>query len=426
MSLRTAASAEQEASALPSATGPSAGVETGPEPEGRARPARTFWWESRRSMLFDVLVALAFTTAAATLVSLNGKHPFGVTAPVFYTVLLLSSPAMIWRRRLPASLCAVAILATPVLINASPLPVYLYSVAKYGRGRRSTAVLTAAAALVTAGTEFFSGGNLFAVLPLVLVGVAGPVLLGLYARARRTLLENLQERTGRLEREQSLLRRQTRMEERNRIAREMHDVVAHRVSLMVIHSGALQVAPTSSPEAVRTSGLIGEIGRQALDELHQVLGVLRLEEPEESAPRTPNPTLKDLSGLVEQSRATGMTVELTRSGDRPALGGAAERTLYRLVQEALTNVHKHAGAPVTRVRLRYEADAVHVTVENEPPAGVAADPLPGGGSGLLGLRERVVVLGGEFEAGPRPDGGFRVSAVVPVQAVVPPPRKEAP
>jgi signal transduction histidine kinase len=151
-----------------------------------------------------------------------------------------------------------------------------------------------------------------------------------------------------------------------------------------------------------------------------VLGVLRLEESEdEAAPRAPQPTMEDLPALVEQSRATGMRVELTRSGDRRPLDRAAERTVYRMVQEALTNVHKHAGNAATRVDLRYGPDSLRLTVENETPAAPVAAGLPSGGNGLVGLRERFTVLGGAFEAGPRPGGGFRVSAVIPMKSLKP-------
>ncbi|MFF3748805.1 sensor histidine kinase [Streptomyces kronopolitis] len=241
------------------------------------------------------------------------------------------------------------------------------------------------------------------------------MLAGLYARARQTVLENLCEKAERLERERHLLTAQTRMEERARIAREMHDVVAHRVSLMVIHSGALEVGTPDSAHTTRAAQLIGEIGRQALDELSQVLGVLRVDEGEEAAPRTPPPTLNDLSQLVDQSRAAGMRIEVATSGSTRPLGSTAERAAYRLVQEALTNAHKHAGAVATRIRLEYVPDAVHLVVDNEAPAAPPPARLPSGGHGLVGLQERVTILGGTFTAGARPDGGFRVSATIPTK-----------
>lgn len=372
-------------------------------------PPGPLQWESHRSMMFDILVALGWTAAGIMLLAGAEHHPFGVPEPACWAVAVLMGLALIVRRHWPAPLCAAAVLATPVLLLISPLPVCLYSLAKYGR-RRHLLVLSVAAALVVAAVLLLPDRTGLLPFESPVSFLAGPVLLGLYAGARRTVVENLREKAERLEREQYLLARQTRMEERTRIAREMHDVVAHRVSLMVIHSGTLEVGAAGSSKAAEAGRLIGDIGRQALDELHQLLAVLRLEESEEeAAPRAPQPSMDDLPALVEQSRATGMPVELTRSGVRRPLDRAAERTVYRLVQEALTNVHKHAGNAATRVDLRYGPDVLRLTVDNEKPTTTVAAGLPSGGNGLVGLRERVIVLGGAFEAarGTTADSGSR-------------------
>lgn len=368
-------------------------------------------------MLFDVLVALGYTTVVVLLTVPEG-HPFGVPEPVFFIVAVLMGLALIGRRRWPASLCAAAILTTPVLLQVSALPLCLYALAAYGR-RRRLVILTGAAVLALAAIIFLPERTGLQPLYALVFFVAGPVLLGLYAGARRSVVANLRERAERLERERSLLRRQARMEERTRIAREMHDVVAHRVSLMVIHSGALEVGSAEGERGAEAGRLIGDIGRQALEELRQVLGVLRLDEDEEAAPRAPQPTVDDLATLVEQSRGTGMRIELICSGPRRPLDQATGHTVYRLVQEALTNVHKHAGNAATRIELRYGPDVVHVAVDNELPAGSVAVGLPSGGNGLVGLRERVTLQGGVFEAGSRPEGGFRVMAELPMKEEAP-------
>ncbi|MFG2191008.1 sensor histidine kinase [Streptomyces sp. NPDC048639] len=367
-------------------------------------------------MLFDACVALGCVVSPGGFVVYD--HPWGIPPGVFFTVAVVMGLATLVRRRRPLALCAAAILLIPLGLASPVLPVSLYSLAKYGRSRRVLLLATAAAASGLVATALLVGPD--EDMPFVMVVAPGlyiavPVLAGMYAGARRQMMEGLREKAERLEREQVLLGRQARMEERTRIAREMHDVVAHRVSLMVIHSGALEVS-VEDRKTAETAELIGGIGRQALDELRQLLGVLRTTDADEDeAPRAPQPTLEDLAALVEQSRGAGMRIDLERSGTSCPLDLAAERTVYRLVQEALTNVHKHAGGASARVHLRFAADGLHLTVENEVPLRLPGPRLPSGGNGLVGLRERVTVLGGSFEAGQRDDGGFRVSAVIPTK-----------
>jgi signal transduction histidine kinase len=253
---------------------------------------------------------------------------------------------------------------------------------------------------------------LFAVVVTVLV-VGVPVLLGLWIGIRRALIAHLRDEAERLEREQLLKAEQARAQERARIAREMHDVVAHRVGLMVLHAGALEVSLTD-PEAAQQAGLIRQTGRDALEELRHMVGVLR--EREDGAPLDPQPTLADLDRLAQQSRDAGMEVSVAVEGSRRRLPATVERTAYRLVQEALTNVHKHAASATTEVGVWYGRDRLEVTVRNHRPDGPRSRlTLAGGGHGLLGLRERVTLLGGTFQAGPRLDGGFEVCASLPTE-----------
>jgi signal transduction histidine kinase len=271
---------------------------------------------------------------------------------------------------------------------------------------------------------------------------APPVLFGLYIGARRRLMESLRERADSLERELSLLADRAeeraewaRTEERTRIAREMHDVVAHRVSLMVVHAAALQaVAPKDPAKAVRNAALVGDMGRQALTELREMLGVLRTGDPAvtrgakvplaavaaaaaaAAAATEDGPRLHEVETLIGQSRAAGMTVELSVDGEARAYAPEVEQTAYRVVQEALTNVHKHAAGAKTWVRLAHRGSEVAMQVENGPSDGAATDAgLPSGGNGLVGMRERVLGLGGVFVSGPTDAGGFRVSAVLPAR-----------
>ncbi|AGZ44322.1 two-component system sensor kinase [Actinoplanes friuliensis DSM 7358] len=236
-----------------------------------------------------------------------------------------------------------------------------------------------------------------------LLFIGGPALLGLYVAARRRLLRSLLDRTERAEREQRLLAGRARAEERSRIAAEMHDLVTHRVSLMVLQAGALQVTATDA--ATRTTAEdLRTTGCQTLEELRDLLRALRFD---------PEAPVADLARLVAES---GVDAALVEDGDPAQPSPVVARTAYRIVQEALTNVRKHApGARVT-VTLRYLPERVRLSVHSTAPAG-GPDPrlaASGSGNGLLGLRERVELVDGTLSAGPDGTGGFRVEAELPV------------
>ncbi|GAA3788274.1 hypothetical protein GCM10022226_03580 [Sphaerisporangium flaviroseum] len=248
------------------------------------------------------------------------------------------------------------------------------------------------------------------VMALAMIGL--PVAVGLYVRAKREVLAAARERAERLEREQVLRAEQARAQERARIAREMHDVVAHRVSLIVLHAGALEVR-TDDDEAARVAALIGGIGREALANLRDVLGVLRSpRSPDREGALRPPPTLAHLDRLLDQSRSLGITVTRYDEGEVRPVETTVERTAYRVVQEALTNVHKHAGDAGTDVRIRYGPDVLEVEVRNDAP-GAPREELPGAGWGLVGLRERVELLGGTLRTSAEDGGGFLVRARIP-------------
>ena len=264
-------------------------------------------------------------------------------------------------------------------------------------------------------------GLALAVLPalavtLLLVGV--PALGGLWRAARRLVIAGLRDRAARMESEQLARAEAARAEERARIAREMHDVLAHRVSLMVLHAGALEVNATDE-RIVSEAALIRTTGREALAELRQVLGVLRSARPADGdALLAPQPTLADLDVLLTGSRAVGIVVVRHDEGTPGPLPTTVDRTGYRVVQEALTNVAKHAVGASADVVVRHLPGMLEIAVHN----GVSAQPatpnaLPGSGLGLAGLRERVELLGGQFHAGPRLDGGFTVLARLPLPGV---------
>lgn len=253
-------------------------------------------------------------------------------------------------------------------------------------------------------------------LAVGLLRSAVPALLGLYIAARIRMVQVLRERAARAEREQHLLADRARTDERARLVSQMHDVVSHRVSLMVLQAGALRMnapdaAVRQAAEELRTTGC------QALDELRDLLGVLS--RPGDDGPDGPIPepaAPPDLETLVAESTAVGAAVELTVQGDPGQAAPVIARTVHRVAQEALTNARKHApGAPVT-VRVRYDAERVRVSVGNAaaPGGGDRELAATGSGTGLAGLRRRVEVVGGTLHAGPTPDGGFEVGATMPL------------
>ncbi|MER7498839.1 histidine kinase [Nonomuraea pusilla] len=355
------------------------------------------WWG-------DALLAIGVATLGAA----GGV----VTSPGRVALEAACGLALVLRRRRPVQLAVAVVVAS--LAGGVPfaLPFAVYNLAVQVRDPRVTWSLAGIATAVAAGPGRPDGWPAASppqlVAEAVFIGCA-PLLLGLYVRARRDLAER--EARGQVER--------ARTEERARLAREMHDVVTHRVSLMVLQAGTLRMrAEQVRGEELRAAAeQIRATGAQALDELRAVVGVLRAGDPVEAAPLTPQPDLPDLETLVRESRAVGMPVDLRVTGEAPDLPPPLGRTAYRIVQEALTNARKHAfGAPVT-VEVAYAPRRVVLRVRNAAPTGRRpADPLPGGGAGLLGLRERVTLVGGALHAGPTASGGFEVGAELPLPA----------
>lgn len=250
-----------------------------------------------------------------------------------------------------------------------------------------------------------------------LTEVAGLVAFGMWLRTRAQLVASLREQVASAHAEQHLLTERARQAERSRIAWEMHDVVAHRVSLMALHAGALEVRPDQPPAAISESAaLIRATARQALEELRGVLGVLRA--GQDAAGRVdgpelaPQPTLRDLPRLVEESRQAGIKVELAmRVECAEQAPGVLGRDTYRIVREALTNVGKHAEGAATMVTVNGRpGDGLRVSVRNRLPVHRRDAALPGAGAGLVGLTERVALTGGKLRHGPSPDGDFVVEA----------------
>jgi signal transduction histidine kinase len=371
----------------------------------------------RRGTAVDVLVAVV---AAAAGVTLELSRPAGSThliaAPVwvYVTAQVVAAGLLLARRRRPYTMALLIAMISVVAPAWAAMPAP-YAVTAHGGGPRGRqwAVIAVLTVAFLAGAQAWTVADPFSA-PLVIVSSA---LLGMYMRARRNLVRTrgdlvaeLTERAERAERERLLLAERARADERIRLAGEMHDAVTHRINLIVLQAGALRVS-TGDPAVRAAAEEMRVAGCQALAELRDLVGVLRRGEDATDGAAEP-----DLAALVAESRAVGLAVRLVQDGDPGVVAPVVRRTLFRLVQESLTNVHKHAPGAGARVAVRYAADAVHATVSNTPRQGTPDPDLAaaGGGSGLDGLRRRVEVVGGTLTAGSTADGGFAVSATLPV------------
>ncbi|GAB2657494.1 hypothetical protein GCM10027088_39710 [Nocardia goodfellowii] len=334
--------------------------------------------------------------------------PAALLAPVVFVSIVLSP-------RLPWPLLALPFLVWPV--NAALWPVNAvagYTAANTLSGLRHVLGYGCGITVVFLAPELINQlrfgldtEQLGATCGVTVIFGWGPILFGLLLKARREVVAGLRARTAQLEREQTARTEQARAQERARIARDMHDVVAHRVSLMVLHAGALETG-TFDEHSAAQARLIGTAGREALAQLREVLGVLK-EAPGELAPPA---TLAELDLLLNESRLVGVPVVRMDLGDPRPLPIMVQNTAHRVVREALTNVHKHAGLVHTEIRMTYHPDALEVQVSNEPGL-ERADRLPGSGLGLIGMTERVKLLGGGLDFGSTAGGGFRVRAWLP-------------
>jgi signal transduction histidine kinase len=378
---------------------------------------------SARDWVVDsVLFLAAVAVGVSGLVASWSDHD--TTLAIADLVLGIVACLALWqRRRHPVGVAALAVtVASFSAMAGGAAPVAVFTAA----GRASPRALAAIASMSAASIVIFpllypSVGNfgdqvIFGLLVLVVA-----IGWGLFTGARRELVSSLRERAERLESEQRLRVEQAREAERRRIAREMHDVLAHRLSLLSVHAGALEFRPDASPEEVaEAAGVIRATAQTALQELRDVIGVLR-DEAEEGALQPPQPTLAQVPALIDESRAAGMHIRW--SMDAPTgeeMPTALGRTAYRVVQEGLTNARKHAPAAAVEVAISAnDRSSLVVEVVSRRAVGVpATEPrdaasLPGSGAGLVGLAERVSLAGGELEHGPDENGDFVLRASLP-------------
>ncbi len=367
----------------------------------------------RRSWLLDGALALVLAVLAVVQVTVSVPAYGDVRGGLLMAAGLLAAAGVLVRRRFPLWLLAAAVLAGVLSGDASAvLPFGAYAVVRYAPPTRVRwVVLGVAAVIALAPWQFTTFNETLNNVLIVIVLLVLPAVLGLWVRTRSELLVALRDRAERAEAEQHLRAREAVLAERARITREMHDVVGHRVSLMVLQAGAIDMAADDPDRVRRLAGQLQDAGRRSLEELRQLLGLLQ-EDPDEDAPLAPQPGLGDVDELVDDSREAGLEVTLTRCGTPRALDPTVGRTAYRVVQEALTNAGKHAPGGAVAVTLDLREAEIAVTVTNRAPTRPPT-ALPSGRLGLIGLRERVRTVGGTLRAEPRLDGGFRVEAVLP-------------
>lgn len=372
-----------------------------------------------RPPLSDVTIAVALALAGAAEVLLVSEIDAPATLPF---VLGISLP-LAWRRTAPlaaallvlGSELAMVIGSTPVTsIDAILLPIPAFVIALYSLGAHTALVRAATGLGIALAVVWFSifanEGPGVENLAFGLVVVSAPWLAGRMVRRRTEQAVALALRAQDLERSQAEREAAAVAEERTRIARELHDIIAHSVSVMTIQAGAVEEVLDSDPEKARAAaGSIRHTGRQALVDLRRLLGLLR-EQDADPEGLVPQPGLADLDGLINQVRSAGIEIKLDVEGTPRPLPPAVDLSAFRLVQEALTNTLKHARASTAVVGVRYAADALHIEVVDDGVGGNGA----GKGHGLVGMRERIALYGGKLEYGRRSNGGFRVHALLPV------------
>ena len=380
--------------------------------------AAFYLWLRRHPRLVDGVLAAALGIPAVASAAVIGGFAL---VPVTLALVI----PLVFRRDHPVAAFAIAIAvgALQVLLNIhvnmidAVIVILLYTLAAYCRRQVSVAGLAVCLLGSVAAVARWAPTNLALShwIALGLVGFAGSSLiawvLGDSTRYRRGYYASLEDRAARLERDRDAQAQIAAAAERARIARELHDVIAHNVSVMVVQADGASYALDGSPERARQAlGAIASTGRQALAEMRRMLGVLR---SDDGAPDVvPLPGIGQLGELLDQTRASGLAVSFTVQGVPGPLPGGLALAAYRIIQESLTNTRKHGGPRASaQVLLRYCEDVVVLQITDDGHGMTVAD---GAGHGLTGMRERVALYNGTLHAGPRPGGGYQVTATLPL------------
>jgi signal transduction histidine kinase len=361
--------------------------------------------------LLDGLLAVVLAVVAVTEL-LQEEPPSYRVVTVMGTALPLA-----WRRRYPLAMqltqifCAALSQRQPVPASLLAMFIGLYSVGVYSKRRRAGLTIPTVGALILFILFPFSTVPPVPSWLLELIVGLGVWSAGNAVRERQARADALEERAHQLERERELATRVALAEERGRIARELHDVVAHSVSVMLVQAGAARTQLPKQPE--RATDALRQVetsGREALAELRRMLGLLT--DADAAAELAPQPGLEQLERLVERVGQAGLDVDIQIAGERRSLPPGLDLTAYRIVQEALTNALKYAAGGRTSVVVEYDESELRLAILDG--GGNSVDETEGAGRGLLGMRERVAVYGGALEAGRRPEGGFAVRARLPL------------
>ncbi len=367
----------------------------------------------RRAWALDALLAMGVAGLEVAQTFESDRSPPAVAVMLAF----VGGAVLVVRRRYPLATLGVSLVALlgAALAGGAPLAfaplVGLYTVGTLCERRVSLAalVLTVSVSVVTM-VVVTSGDQLFEPIQAVACSL-GAWGLGVYVETRRKYRRELEQRAAFVERDRQQLARLAAHEERTAIARELHDIVAHSVTVMLIGVRGARDVLRSRPEvADATLGKVETSGEQSLVELRRILELLR--EPADAAESRPQPSLAQLDGLLAEYRSAGLPVTLERIGDQRPLPGGVELSVYRIVQEALTNVLKHARASSVVVTLAFRNSGLELEVVDDGAPLRRNAVVPG--HGLVGMRERVALLGGELETGRRESGGFRVAARLPV------------
>lgn len=383
----------------------------------------------RRQLLFDTIVAATILTLGLVgRVDIEGYDDIFLRESNWLHIVLivLMSAPLALRRVFPTAVFGI-VLGSWVVDRAFDYPeslatlgvvVVFYTIGAELPRRRSSYIGGLSALFVLfwtiLGTIVLESVTAVSIATTTIATVT-PLLIGREMFSRRERAEELRQKVADAENEREESARRAVEEERARIARELHDVVAHQMTVMTIQAeGARRIADGADPRVIEALDTIKATGHAALAEMRRVVGLLR--ETDGVAELAPLPRLNDLSSLIEQVRSAGVSVELTVEGDSRPLADGVELSAFRIIQESLTNAVQHGGPGVSAdVAVSYGDDSLDVLVDDDG-RGAAAAPSNGGGNGLVGMRERVAVLGGSLEAGAKTSGGYRVHASIPYQS----------